>query len=97
MKKTFKPLRNNSGQLTMELVLLIALGIGVFSFVRQGIGSIAPLKRAFGTNVPGSPWDRIRAMAEYGVWVDVSNQSPLNEAKQKHPNTAYRYLSSETQ
>lgn len=97
MKKTFKHIQNNSGQLTMEFVLLIAIGIGVFAFIRKGMGDIGPLKRAFGTNTPNSPWNRIRALAEYGVWIDTSNQNPLNEAKQKHPNAAYRYLSSSTQ
>lgn len=89
-------LKNSSGQITMEYVLLIAVGLVAFSAVKTGLGQINPLGRAFGgTQAEDSAWARVKGMAQYGVWLERGQS--LSAAKVNHPNSSKRYLSAETE
>lgn len=73
-------IHNQSGQILIESVLIMFLGVGLF------ISMTSLLKKSDVINqIVSAPWKKTSAMIETGTW---SNSAA--EGKKKHPNTGYR-------
>jgi hypothetical protein len=63
MRSQHRPLQNQSGQLVVEAVLLLALLVGISMLVTSR------LKRSnFAQNLVTSPWEKMSGMVECGNW-----------------------------
>ncbi len=77
-----KRLSNQSGQATMEAVLLLL----IFVIVGMKISSVAK-EQGFMRHVVEGPWAPIRGMIEDGVWMKYTDSKTL------HPNHFKRHQS----
>ena len=73
------------GQVTLEMVLLITLGVGLFAIVKKQFFEEATPVAKFIT----TPWKSISGMMESGVW------KTKDEARKKHPNHFDRMVTGE--
>lgn len=73
-------LKNQSGQLLVEAVLLLAIGISIAAFTSKYLQD-----NQFAQKLIAKPWDTLSGMIECGVWSGC--------APDKHPNSRKRYLS----
>ena len=77
MKRT---LRNQSGQLMIEAVLLLALTVSLSMVITRYLQ-----ENQFAQKLIAQPWSTLSGMVECGVWSGCGTG--------KHPNARNRYLS----
>ena len=77
MKKTLNrfPGRGTSGQAIVEIVLIMALLIGIAYAAKDILAQTKPVAQFI-----SEPWKTIKGMMESGVWMKES------DAREKHPN-----------
>lgn len=73
-------LRSESGQMTIEAVLLLTIMIAFFTITHRTIAG-----KQYMSKLVSGPWSYIAGMIENGVW------SPAASGKSKHPNSFDRH------
>ncbi len=76
-----KNLRNQKGQGTVEMVLLMAIGVGLSLMVTNYLQ-----ENQFAQKLFGNPWNRLSGMIECGVWTGCASDKA-------HPASSSRILS----
>lgn len=79
-----KRLRNSSGQMTIEALLIMLIMFSIFNMVHKKLSGMDTANK-----IIGGPWDYVQGMVENGVW-DKADRS-----RNKHPNSYARRASPE--
>lgn len=77
-----KQLRQRSGQMAVEMILMLALFLGASYFVRDAFQSNGIIAQ-----IVSRPWLSIAGMLQNGVW------APPEESNSQHPNNFSRVRS----
>ena len=80
MTNVSRPLRNQSGQLVVEAVLLLTITISLSMMISKSLQ-----EHKFAQKLVAQPWSTLSGMIECGVWSGCG--------KGKHPNAINRDLS----
>ena len=70
-----EPKKKQSGQMTVEMVLILLVLVGLFQFALTKFDNFKPLAQ-----FAGEPWQVISGMMEFGIW-----ENPANISLDKHP------------
>ncbi|GIL18799.1 MAG: hypothetical protein BroJett040_25500 [Oligoflexia bacterium] len=82
------PLRNQSGQLVIEAVLLIVVMVGAALFLTSKLREMEYIQ-----GLTSKPWSMLSGMIECGAWKPCGKGSP---AAGLHPSTSNRVSSLDT-
>jgi hypothetical protein len=79
-----KRLRSNQGQMTIEAVLILVIGV---AFAKVAMDSIK--NQELLSQMVSGPWSYVQGMVQNGVW------APANQGSAAHPNVFGRRASPE--